>query len=154
MGRPFVLAPEDIKGMPFDEQLRHAVEAMHAQGAAPRDYDAGALRDSYNEICARRPCLDGYTPGSFPGTITLFRAIDRRGMDKDLQPYTASWTEEERQTLCWSRRVANRVEVRSVPGTHITMGAEPNVRVLASHLRETLAAARERAANLPDGQTR
>ncbi|HEX8906420.1 MAG TPA: hypothetical protein VF771_16340, partial [Longimicrobiaceae bacterium] len=61
-----------------------------------------------------------------------------------LQKLLASWSDEERRTLCWCRLVGDRVEVHQVPGSHVSMGREPNVRTLAERVRQSLVAARAR----------
>ncbi|HEX8273747.1 MAG TPA: amino acid adenylation domain-containing protein [Longimicrobiaceae bacterium] len=144
VGRPFTVDRAALEGLDPDEQVRRVVEALHAQGAAPPDYDAAALQESCDIIRLRKVSLSGYVPGPYRGTLTLFRASvvedEHRGF---LARNTAS--EEELRTLGWSRLASAPVEVHQVPGAHVTIGTEPHVRVLAQRVGESLAAARERA---------
>jgi thioesterase domain-containing protein len=142
MGRPFSLAREELEGLGMDERFRRAARALHEQGAAPPDFDAEALRESHEVVQARTRSERGYVPGRYAGTLTLFRARD---VPAHSEAIFAPCGDEERRTLCWSRLVSAPVEVHVIPGTHVTMGSEPNVRVLAERMREALAAARERA---------
>jgi thioesterase domain-containing protein len=139
--RPFVMTAEELEGLEWDEQLRRVTEAMHAQGAAPPGFDAETLGESCRIVQDRIRSRDGYVPGRFSGTLTLFRASEvQEGMDEFLAPYD----DEEKRTLAWSRYSDSPVEVHVVPGAHPTLGSEPHVRVLAERMRESLAAARER----------
>jgi aspartate racemase len=69
----------------------------------------------------------GYVPQPYPGRVTVFQASDRalRGVDDDPQ---AGWGE-------WAR---GGVEIHNVPGTHMSMMTEPNVRQLAAEVQECL----------------
>jgi thioesterase domain-containing protein len=73
-----------------------------------------------------------YTPAPYAGRLTLFRATDVPeivGTDFS-DPY-----------LGWGRLAAGGVEVRPVPGDHMTLLHEPQVGVLARSLRDGLALA-------------
>jgi hypothetical protein len=61
----------------------------------------------------------------------------------------SAYGDEERRTLGWSRHLS-AVEVQPVPGMHVTLGSEPHVRVLAGHVRQGLARARRRTADVVD----
>ncbi|WP_420127230.1 amino acid adenylation domain-containing protein [Longimicrobium sp.] len=142
MRRPFSVDEEKLEGMGADEQIRWLLEALHAQGVAPEEFAEADLRDIYEVTKARHRSIDGYAPGRFAGRLTLFRAY--------IAPSEHEWlalapTEEEKRTLGWSLLTEHRVEVCRVPGSHTTMMTEPHVGVLAQHVREALAAARERA---------
>jgi amino acid adenylation domain-containing protein len=139
--RPFVLDRDALEGLDADEQVRMVVDALHAQNAAPADFDADALRDGYLTLRARVRSRAGYAPEPFPGTLTLFRAMD---VKERMTQFFAPYTEEERRTMGWCRAAAE-VEVRPVPGAHVTLGSEPHVRVLAVEMTDALAAARARA---------
>jgi thioesterase domain-containing protein len=148
MGRPFAFSREELRGLPLEEQLRRAAEALHAQGAAPPGFEPAALRESYDVVKARAASREGYVPGCFSGRVTVFEARDLpAGVDPaEVERSRAEWSEEERRTLFWCRLVEDRVEVHRVPGTHVSIGMEPHVRVLAERVRASLAAARPRAA--------
>jgi len=151
MGRPLELQGWELRGLPLDEQLRRAVQALHAQRAAPPDYDHAALRESYDGVQARTASRRGYVPGRYSGWVSLFRSSEQ-GANVDPEPderLRAGWTDEERRTLCWCRVAQERVEVHQVPGAHVSMGMEPHVGELAARVRESLAAARARVASAP-----
>lgn len=67
-----------------------------------------------------------YRPGAYPGKVTLFRATQRpRGGRQDV-------------FLGWDRVASGGMEVREVPGDHVTLLKEPGVRLLAEELKQCL----------------
>jgi thioesterase domain-containing protein len=76
-------------------------------------------------------------PGKLRGAVTLFRAEDfAEVLDR------APTDEEERRTLGWSGLSSSPVELRWVPGNHVTITTEPHVGVLAELMRDSLESAR------------
>jgi amino acid adenylation domain-containing protein len=141
MGRPFSLRREDLEGLDLNEQCRRAVDALHAQMAAPHDFTATNLREDYYDVVALRDqSKRGYQPDRLSARLTLFRPINA---PEEYARIFAPFTEEEARTLGWCRLAANGVDVHRIPGTHRAMHCEPHVRVLAQRVRESLAAARE-----------
>jgi acyl transferase domain-containing protein/thioesterase domain-containing protein/acyl carrier protein len=65
---------------------------------------------------------DYYTPGSYEGTVVLFRCLNRI----DTDPPDSS--------RIWQRLVTGGVIILEVPGDHNTMLKEPGVRVLAEQI--------------------
>jgi len=140
--RTFDMAPGALAGMEPDEQFRRVVDEMRAQGVAPPGFDVATMKAICQTLLDRYRSRDGYVPGSISGTLTLFQATQvPAGHDE----FYARYTPEEARSLGWSRHSARPVEVFTVPGSHAAMASEPHVSVLARHMREALAAARERA---------
>ncbi|HET7460806.1 MAG TPA: thioesterase domain-containing protein [Longimicrobium sp.] len=146
--RPLEISGRALEELEWDEIVRRVVATVRAQGAAPADYDEDVLREQCAMIRDRGTSLEGYAPGPFRCPVTLFRAThDREPWDA----FFASYTPLEQDTLGWCRHVSTPVEVFPVPGNHASLGSEPHVRVLAGHLRDALARARERVGfTLPD----
>ncbi|HEX8904077.1 MAG TPA: thioesterase domain-containing protein, partial [Longimicrobiaceae bacterium] len=142
MNRPFTFDVAEIAALEPDEQLRRVVESLRAQGAAPAGFGPERLAEQCAIIRARNRSKDGYLPGPFGGTLTVFLAGE---VPARYLPFFARYGEEERRTLGWSRYTSAPVEVHDVPGQHASIGAEPHVRGLADHLRHALAIARARA---------
>jgi len=67
-----------------------------------------------------------YTPRSYPGRVTLFRA--------SIRPKSERFDHE----MGWGKLARDGVEVHEVPGDHHTMIVEPNVQVLAASLSACL----------------
>jgi amino acid adenylation domain-containing protein len=140
--RPFSIARHELVGLDPGEQLRRVAAALQAQEAAPAHFDAAALGAQCRVMRDRAASLAGYVPGRFSGPLTLFRAEEQPDTDPRL---LAPFTQEERRTLGWSRFSPVPVTVHWVAGSHVTMGAEPQVAVLAQRIRDSLARAREEA---------
>jgi amino acid adenylation domain-containing protein len=143
MRRPFVVDRAALAGLHFDALVDAMVAALHAQSAAPVHFDAAALREQCDTIRARVRSRAGYRPGRFAGTLSVFRAGEVAVEDAG---FFAAHPPEVQRTLGWNQLADAPVEVHLVPGAHVTIGTEPHVRVLAARMRESLAAARERAA--------
>ena len=140
--RSLDLRPEELRGLDREEQIRRAVQALHAQDAAPADFDPAVLRESCRAVWDRNTSVSLYVPGRFSGTVTLFRASARSAFMAD---FLAARTDDERHAMGWMPLCAAPVEVHPVPGSHVTLASEPHVRVLADCMRASLARARERA---------
>jgi amino acid adenylation domain-containing protein len=72
------------------------------------------------------PTIKSYLPQVYPGTMVLFRAMERSpGCRSD-------------QFLGWGDLVQGGVETHAVPGSHVQIIEEPHVRVLAEKLKVCL----------------
>jgi thioesterase domain-containing protein len=144
MRRPFTLSIDVLTGAGLDEQLRRAVEALHAQGAAPDRFDAADLRGHVEVVRARSRATATYRPGAYGGPLTLFAAADNPA---DFAARFGLRTDEEARTYGWCR-LAPAARAHRVPGGHVTIGVEPYVETLAARVHEELAAARAASAAL------
>lgn len=81
---------------------------------------ARALR---NAVAANTQAYREYVPRVYPGRVTLFRA---------LQPLVGSTCESD---MGWRRLAGGGLEIHEVPGDHISVIAEPHVRILAEQLK-------------------
>ncbi len=81
-----------------------------------------------NRLASRR-----YSPGFYPGTVTLFRSTEAIG-PVFLDP-----------GLGWQVLAQGRVQIHDLPGLHHAMFDEPHVQVLAEKLERCLEAARPQA---------
>ncbi|HEU4556351.1 MAG TPA: amino acid adenylation domain-containing protein, partial [Longimicrobium sp.] len=127
VGRPFTLSADALTGAGLDEHLRCAVEALHAQGAAPDGFDAADLREGVEVIRARNRARAAYWPGAYGGPLTLFTAA---GHSADFASSFGMRTEEEARTYGWCQ-LAPAARAHRVPGEHVTIGLEPHVETLA-----------------------
>jgi acyl transferase domain-containing protein/thioesterase domain-containing protein len=109
---------------------------QRAKQAGPRGGDQHQFHDEVIEA-AFRAALGRYAVTPYPDELTLFRP-------RLPVVYTLSggrranqWREVIFEDNGWSR-YCQQVSVHEVPGDHDSMVLEPNVRVLAARLRETL----------------
>ncbi|HEX6041796.1 amino acid adenylation domain-containing protein, partial [Longimicrobium sp.] len=140
-GRPFVLRPEAVRGMPLDDAVRHAARALHDQDAAPPESDpettAARLMEACRTVFDRTRSFAAYHPGRLSAPLALFRATE---VQPAREAFLATRTDAERHALGWAAHVDGPVHVYDVPAAHAALGSEPHVRVLAAHLRHALAA--------------
>jgi thioesterase domain-containing protein len=143
MGRDFSMPVAELRGLHPDEQVRRVVGAFHAAGI-PRSLDVVTLRAQCQVVVGREASRDTADAGPLRGGVTLFRA---RHLPDQHEAFFAGRSDQEEHTLGWCRHATGPVEVHTVPGSHATIASEPNVGVLAMRLRQSLAAARARAAS-------
>jgi thioesterase domain-containing protein/aryl carrier-like protein len=74
---------------------------------------------------------DAYTPGTFAGAVTLFRAAE----ESSLSLWTAFDVDEQHG---WGRFVRGGIDVVMCSGDHTTMCEEPHVQKLAAELRASV----------------
>jgi amino acid adenylation domain-containing protein len=106
--------------------------AYRLSGGTDRDFLAKSLYDPKDLTPQLLTVLDAnlqasqdYTTQFYPGKVTLFRC-DIQDLEYCLHP-----------NLGW-KNMADRVEIRSVPGPHFTMLKEPRVRVFAEEFKSCL----------------
>ncbi|HEX2206486.1 MAG TPA: amino acid adenylation domain-containing protein, partial [Longimicrobium sp.] len=127
-GWAFSLSPETLGGVAAEEKPERVVRALRAQGPVPGSFGAARLAEAFDAVRARMESGRGYVPGRFHGTVDLFRAAEPYAYREAL---FAGRAPEVERVLGWQTHVSGTVEVHTIPGTHVTLGSEPNVRVLA-----------------------
>ncbi len=112
-------------------QVQFRLYSMQGRWRSPGALEAaGALPDRFRNVTESLTlAARHYTPRPFAGGATLFRARDNPG------------TFLGDPALGWSGLV-ERLEIREVPGSHLTMLREPHVRALAAELTTCLDEAR------------
>ena len=114
----------EVRDMSPDELLSVLVEQARRFRVLPPDVGADQLARSFRVFAAQVRAMERYTPRSFDGSLTLYRAAGEGANGKD--------------ALGWRRLALRGVEVREVPGTHFTVMREPTVAELAARLAEDL----------------
>jgi acyl transferase domain-containing protein/thioesterase domain-containing protein len=110
-----------------------------AQAAGPAQAGAHELHNAAIEA-AFRAALPGYDVKPRQGPVALFRPP----LDRHWKVSGGQWVSAAKEYVFpdnqWTP-FAPRLEVFEVPGDHDSMVLEPNVRVMAAHIRKLLAAA-------------
>jgi hypothetical protein len=83
-------------------------------------------RTPRNVTLANRAALRDYVPQAYGGRITMFKAAQPE-CQRPRDPVPG-----------WMSLAAGGLEIREVPGTHLTMVFEPHARTLAEHLASRL----------------
>lgn len=113
------------------------------KAAGPGAAETGKFHDEAIEAAFRR-ALTRYDTKSYAGRVHLFRPALPVVYRLRGNRLANQWREVIHADNGWSRFVQDLV-VREVPGDHDAMVLEPNVRVLAAHIRRVLDAAEEGA---------
>jgi len=90
-------------------------------------HHAPQIRAMFRALNANSRAMASYVPQPYPGCVTLFRTGEHTGKDRDLG---------------WGELAAGKVEVRKIPGNHMTLLRAPHVEVFARELRASLDEAR------------
>jgi thioesterase domain-containing protein len=118
---------EDLAGRAADEQIRLFVERIQRAGVMHAEDSFGQVRRLLRVYRANVRAYRAYRARPYPGPITVLYAAAEADPDGH-------------GDLGWSAFTPFPVDTRAVPGDHVTMLAEPNVRVLAETLRACLRA--------------
>jgi acyl transferase domain-containing protein/thioesterase domain-containing protein/acyl carrier protein len=113
------------------------------KAAGPAAADTGHFHDEAIEAAFRR-ALTRYDTQPYAGPVHLFRPALPVVYRLRGNRLANQWREVIHADNGWSRYVRD-LTVREVPGDHDAMVLEPNVRVLAAHIRRVLDAADEGA---------
>jgi thioesterase domain-containing protein len=124
------LSLTDLAGRAADEQIRLFVERIQSAGVMHSEDSFGQIRRLLRVYRTNVKAYREYRPRPYPGRITVLRAVD--------EPSEIPGVSEVPADLGWSAFTPLPVDPRAVPGDHVTILAEPNVRVLAETLRNCL----------------
>jgi thioesterase domain-containing protein len=117
-----------------DDQLRYLLDSANLGHLA----DNGGLSHLRQLLDSSKSILRAgshYQPQPYPKRITLFRSTDMLPGENGEEQFKIY----EDPALGWGKFSAEPIEVHQIPGTHFTLLAEPNVQVLAAHLKSCLA---------------
>jgi thioesterase domain-containing protein len=113
--------------MSIDDRLSFILQEATKQHLVPPGVELADIYRYFNVYCTNSRALAAYAPRTQNVRVALFKANEQTGAGSD--------------TLGWTELVAQGVEMHAVPGNHYTMLREPNVRVLAEHLKDSIARA-------------
>ena len=119
------------------EQLSYVVEQIKLVGL-DFNTDSNWLRGFLRGFRIRTQALARYRPQHYPGQITLFKKTGEDAEVLRIQALVKRPQEFDSPTNGWERFSAQPIIVRRVPGYHSTVLTEPNIRLFAEQLRESL----------------
>jgi thioesterase domain-containing protein len=125
-GRSLGLGYEALRALPAAEQVGRVAGALTGAGLLPAGAGARYLERLLAVFKTNCRAAGAYRPGRYGGSVVLFRAA-RDAPGQEAEP-----------DLGWGRYAGRPVAVEAVPGTHVTLLAEPHVRELAARLDDWL----------------
>ena len=125
-GQDLGVTAADLQPLDPEAQLRFFVERLQRAGVVHSGDSLAQLRRLLRVYRTNVRAFRLYAPGPYDGRITLVRA-EGADFDPALGP-----------DLGWEKLSPHPVDRQHVPGDHITLLAEPNVRALADWLRTRL----------------
>jgi thioesterase domain-containing protein len=125
-GRSLGLGYEALRALPAAAQVGRVAGALTGAGLLPAGAGARYLERLLAVFKTNCRAAGAYRPGRYGGSVVLFRAA-RDAPGQEAEP-----------DLGWGRYAGRPVAVEAVPGTHVTLLAEPHVRELAARLDDWL----------------
>jgi amino acid adenylation domain-containing protein/FkbM family methyltransferase len=132
-GKSLSVNADELRRLDADGQLNYVLELLRELNPL---VELPQIRRSLRAFKASKELLQQYEPETYTGRVTLFKASEvntedlldlRQTMDVNFRDYDSA--------LGWGAHTTEPVEIHVVPGDHVTIGVEPNVRVLADKLR-------------------
>jgi thioesterase domain-containing protein len=113
-----------------EERLARVFATLRAKDRLAAGVELEDLRRYFDVYWNNILAAHAYRPGTYDGTVTLFRALDdavtREALAVD-------------GTLGWGCHARGGVETLDVPGNHFNMAAAPHVQALSAALGRCLA---------------
>jgi amino acid adenylation domain-containing protein len=143
-GKDLGVTADGLRALPPEARLRRFAAALDAAGLLPAGAGLESLRRLLEVFKANCLAARDYVPGRYGGTLTLFRAAAAAG-----DPLEGAAAPEAARAMAafasdpafgWGAHASRPVEVETVPGSHLTLLAEPHVAELARRLASRLAA--------------
>jgi acyl-CoA synthetase (AMP-forming)/AMP-acid ligase II/thioesterase domain-containing protein/acyl carrier protein len=139
-GKNLKISYNDLAQLAPDKQLSYVIEQLQVFNVLPMDAGTRQMHGFVKVLQANLRAMANYLPREiYPTPIALFKANEVHPWD------AATWLSEtiqQEKALGWNKFANASLEIFSVPGDHVTMMVEPNVRILAQHLKTCLSAKR------------
>ena len=116
----------DIMQLEPEKRLEYIWQVANSVDGRPTELSLRQVKKMYERLSIHVRLVEKYQAKRYPGCLTLFRVQDQNGPE---------WLGP---TLGWDQLVDGGLEVRYVPGDHVTMLSNPHVQVLAQELRQSL----------------
>jgi thioesterase domain-containing protein len=115
----------DFRQLNLDEQLNYVVEQAKMLESVLPEGGLPQLHRLMQIFKANVRAIRRYIPRFYPGRIIFFQASEQREHNAAIDPISG-----------WQKLSKEPLEDHSIPGSHYTMLAEPNVQILAKQLKE------------------
>ncbi len=118
---------EELEALAPEARLDFVLDRLRAADFLPPGAGKVQIRRVLDVYRANGLAVGSFVPQPYPGPLTLFKAAD--------VPVSLDGAPDD---FGWGELAGEPVEVETVPGHHLSLLAEPNVRTLAQRLRRSL----------------
>ncbi len=125
-GKHVPVTVEELRALPEEEQVPLVYQRARAVNWLLPDVSLEQFHHFVKMLKVQADAWRRYEPQPYPGRITLFRAQE--------QPPESP----PERDMGWAALAQGGVDVRDVPGDHLSMLQEPHVRVLAEEMQRCL----------------
>src|SRR5579864_254598 len=126
-GQTFGLSRSDLEHLSENEQLEMFVRELQSKKIVPPEVDRRALQALLTTFANTHKALEYYIPGTYHGRVLVLRATD---ITPELRELTKDIYDDP--SFGWQQYCTRPVDVRYVPGDHMHIAVEPNIRTLAA----------------------
>jgi amino acid adenylation domain-containing protein len=135
------LSYDTLQSLAVKERLEYVLEHLKMINMLPPNAEITQLKNMVQAYKASCLCLVDYVPQQiYPDQITLLRGNDDLPANPDSELYSASFQDSD---LGWSEFCSKPIDIHFVLGNHVTIMAEPHVKVLAEQLKACIQKVRE-----------
>jgi len=124
-----------LRQLPEEEQIPYVYQVARKKHFIYPDVKLEQFRHFIHILRTHTNAWRDFTPRQYPGRLTLFKAEKR--------PVGEGVAGEESADMGWGALARGGVEIRRVPGDHLSMVHDPDVRALAKELETCMSRARE-----------
>ncbi len=124
----------ELISLEAEAQFNYFLEKLRRVNLIPPDAGHDMIRRIIEVQKASYQALINYVPHCYPGKITLVRTSEVLVSDSS-GVFAQSFREPD---YSWGELTTQPIEIHRVPGDHVTMLAEPHVKVLAERLKSFL----------------
>lgn len=135
MGRELPVSRDELRSLGPEQQLTYFVDQARRADLLPPDGGLSLVQGLLRLQKAHMRAARRYVPRAYPNRVTLFRV---QHVDSRIEAYGLFQENLDDPTFGWSRYSASPVDVRTLPGDHMTIVMPPNVEALAGQLRSSL----------------
>ncbi|HEY6351409.1 MAG TPA: beta-ketoacyl synthase N-terminal-like domain-containing protein [Candidatus Angelobacter sp.] len=126
-GEKFTLTRSDLEHLSEEHQFERFLEELRNKDLVPPAVDAQALRALLETFRNTNKALEFYAPDMYHGRVLVLRAAD---VTPELLQRTSDIYADP--SFGWQQYCSRPVDVRYVPGDHMHMAVEPNIRTLGA----------------------
>lgn len=132
-GEKFSLAESDLEHLSEEHQFERFLEELRNKGLAPPAVGVQALRALLETFSNTNQALEFYAPDMYHGRVLVLRAAD---VTPGLLQRTSDIYADP--SFGWQQYCSRPIDVRYVPGDHMHMAVEPNIRTLGTVFQSSI----------------